>query len=82
MMVWVAHRRRFPQRHPRRRVVHARTGDRQDTIGERGWGFGLSAQSCRVLPMTLVLLRVRLRRPLLLGMLGCSLLAARYSASA
>ena len=47
----------------------------KDTIGERGWGLVLSAQSCGVLLMTLVLLRVRLRRPLLLGMLGCSLLA-------
>jgi MFS family permease len=47
----------------------------KDTIGERGWGFVLSAESCGLLLTTLVLLRVRLRRPLLLGMLGCSLLA-------
>lgn len=44
----------------------------KDTIGEQGWGFVLSAQSAGLLVMTLVLLRFRLRRPLLLGMLGCS----------
>ena len=46
----------------------------KDTIGEQGWGFVLSAQSAGLLIMTIVLLRVRLRRPLLVGMLGCSLL--------
>ena len=45
----------------------------KDTIGEQGWGFVLSAESAGLLVMTLVLLRVRLRRPLLLGMLGFSL---------
>ena len=44
----------------------------KDTIGEQGWGFVLSAESAGLLLMTLVLLRVRLRRPLLLGMLGFS----------
>jgi MFS family permease len=44
----------------------------KDTIGEQGWGFVLSAQSAGLLVMTLILLRVRLRRPLLLGMLGIS----------
>jgi MFS family permease len=43
------------------------------TIGEQGWGFVLSAESAGLLVMTVVLLRVRLRRPLLVGMLGCSL---------
>jgi MFS family permease len=45
----------------------------KDTIGEQGWGFVLSAQSAGLLLMTLILLRVRLRRPLLVGMLGVSL---------
>jgi MFS family permease len=45
----------------------------KDTIGEQGWGFVLSAESAGLLVMTLVLLRVRLGRPLLLGMLGFSL---------
>ncbi|WP_246456237.1 MFS transporter [Nocardioides mesophilus] len=44
------------------------------TIGEQGWGLVLSAESVGLLLMTLVLLRVRLRRPLLVGMLGCSLM--------
>jgi MFS family permease len=48
----------------------------KDTIGEQGWGFVLSAQSAGLLVMTLVLLRVRLERPLLLGMIGCSLFGA------
>ena len=45
------------------------------TIGEQGWGLVLSAESAGLLLMTLVLLRVRLRRPLLVGMLGCTLMA-------
>ncbi len=45
----------------------------KETIGEQGWGLVLSAESAGLLVMTLVLLRVRLRRPLLLGMLGFSL---------
>ena len=40
------------------------------TIGEQGWGFVLSAESAGLLLMTVILLRVRLRRPLLMGMLG------------
>jgi MFS family permease len=48
----------------------------KDTIGERGWGLVLSAEAVGVLVMTLVMTRVRLRRPLLSGMLGVSLLAA------
>ena len=46
----------------------------KDTIGEQGWGLVLSAESVGLLVMTLVLLRVRLRRPLLFGMLGISAL--------
>jgi MFS family permease len=42
----------------------------KDTIGERGWGFALSAEAIGVLAMTLVLARLHLRRPLLAGMLG------------
>ena len=44
----------------------------KETIGERGWGFVLSAEAVGLLAMTLVLSRVRLRRPLLVGMLGMS----------
>lgn len=47
----------------------------KDTIGEQGWGFVLSAESFGLLVMTVVLLRVRLRRPLLTGMLGISLMS-------
>ncbi len=46
----------------------------KDTIGEQGWGFVLSAESIGLLAMTVLLLRVRMRRPLLYGMLGCSLM--------
>ncbi len=45
------------------------------TIGEQGWGIVLSAESLGLLLMTFVLLRLDLRRPLLVGMLGCSLMA-------
>jgi len=44
------------------------------TIGEQGWGFVLSAESLGLLVMTVVLLRMKLRRPLLVGMLGCALM--------
>ena len=43
------------------------------TVGEQGWGFVLSAESAGLLAMTVILLRVRIRRPLLVGMLGISL---------
>ena len=46
----------------------------KDTIGEQGWGFVLSAESVGLLLMTVILLRVRMRRPLLYGMLGCCLM--------
>ena len=42
----------------------------KDTIGVRGWGLVLSAESVGLLLMTLVMLRVRVPRPLLSGMLG------------
>ncbi|NYE37791.1 MFS family permease [Nocardioides cavernae] len=46
-----------------------------DTIGRQGWGFVLSAEAAGLLITTVVLLRVRLERPLLLGMLGMALMA-------
>lgn len=46
----------------------------KDTIGEEGWGLVLSAEAVGLLAMTLVLLRVRLERPLLVGMLGITTL--------
>jgi MFS family permease len=45
------------------------------TIGAEGWGIVLSAESAGLLVTTAVLLRLRLRRPLLVGMLGCTLLS-------
>lgn len=46
-----------------------------DTIGRQGWGYVLSAEAAGLLLTTVVLLRVRLERPLLLGMLGMGMLA-------
>ncbi len=46
----------------------------KDTIGEQGWGLVLSAEAVGLLVMTLVMLRIPLKRPLLNGMLGISLL--------
>jgi MFS family permease len=46
-----------------------------DTIGRQGWGYVLSAEAAGLLLTTVVLLRVRLERPLLLGMLGIALIA-------
>ncbi|HWJ81397.1 MAG TPA: MFS transporter [Nocardioides sp.] len=40
-------------------------------IGVHGWALILSAGACGLVLSSLVLLRVTLRRPLLLGMLGC-----------
>jgi MFS family permease len=42
----------------------------EDTIGRQGWGFVLSAEAAGLLVMTVILLRVRLERPLLWGMLA------------
>jgi MFS family permease len=45
----------------------------KETIGEQGWGLVLSAESAGLLLMTIVMLRVRLERPLLYGILAISL---------
>ena len=45
----------------------------KQTIGEQGWGLVLSAESAGLLLMTVVMLRVRLERPLFVGMLCISL---------
>ncbi len=42
----------------------------KETIGERGWGYVLSAESLGLLLMTGIMLRRRLERPLLVGMLA------------
>ena len=42
------------------------------TIGEQGWGYVLSAESIGLLLMTAVMLRRRLERPLLVGMIAIS----------
>jgi MFS family permease len=42
----------------------------KDTIGERGWGYLLSAEAIGLLLCTAVMLRRRLERPLLVGMLA------------
>jgi MFS family permease len=47
----------------------------KDSIGKQGWGLVLSAESLGLLVMTIVLLRLNVRRPLLVGMLGCSLMS-------
>jgi MFS family permease len=45
----------------------------KQTIGAQGWGLVLSAEAAGLLLMTVVLLRVRLERPLLFGVLAISL---------
>jgi MFS family permease len=47
----------------------------KDTIGKQGWGLVLSAESVGLVLMTVLLLRIRIRRPLLVGMIGCSLMS-------
>jgi MFS family permease len=47
----------------------------RESFGVRGWGFVLSAESVGLLLMTLVMLRVRITRPLLSGMLGMATFA-------
>jgi MFS family permease len=42
-------------------------------VGRQGWGFVLSAEAVGLLAMAVVLLRVRLERPLFWGMLGIAL---------
>jgi MFS family permease len=46
----------------------------KETIGEQGWGLVLSADSAGLIVMTVILLRLNVQRPLLVGMLGCSLM--------
>ena len=46
----------------------------KDTIGEQSWGYVLSAEAVGLLLMTVIMLRRRLERPLLVGMLGMALL--------
>ncbi len=41
-----------------------------DTFGRRGWGFVLAAETAGMFVAGLLLLRVRFRRPLFVGMLG------------
>ncbi len=48
----------------------------EDTIGRQAWGFVLSAEAAGLLVMAFVLLRYRLERPLLWGMLAIILNAA------
>ncbi|MGQ0630748.1 MAG: MFS transporter [Sporichthyaceae bacterium] len=43
----------------------------ENTIGRSGWGLVLSAEAAGLMVATAVLLRVRLERPLLWGMLAC-----------
>ncbi|MCF6379646.1 MFS transporter [Nocardioides KLBMP 9356] len=45
----------------------------EDTIGRQAWGFVLSAEAAGLLLMSVVLLRVRLERPLLWGMAAITL---------
>lgn len=46
-----------------------------ETVGEGGWGLTLSAEAVGLLAMTAVMSKVRLERPLLLGMIGVSTFA-------
>jgi hypothetical protein len=46
-----------------------------EAIGEAGWGLILSAEAVGTVLMTLVMLRLRLRRPLRAGMIAISVLA-------
>ncbi|GCD90693.1 MFS transporter [Nocardioides sp. LS1] len=47
----------------------------KETIGAKGWGYALSAESVGLLLTTAIMLRRRLERPLLVGMLTISALA-------
>ena len=42
----------------------------KETIGEQGWGYLLSAESVGLLSLTVVMMRRRLERPLLVGMIS------------
>ncbi len=66
-------RLRAAERDPRRRLVHPRTTAwPRSTIGEDGWGIVLSAESLGLVAMTFLMLRRRLERPLVYGMVGVS----------
>ena len=45
---------------------------KETSIGETGWGLGLSAEAAGLLLLSLVMIKVRLERPLLWGMAGCA----------
>ncbi len=45
---------------------------KETSIGETGWGLGLSAEAAGLLLLSVVMLKVRLERPLLWGMAGCA----------
>ena len=47
----------------------------KETFGERGWGYALSAESVGLLLTTAVMMRRRLERPLLVGMIAISALS-------
>ena len=62
----------LPQRHPLRGDLHPRPDRGDGDVRRAGLGLVLSAESAGLIVMTIVLLRVPLQRPLLLGMLGIS----------
>ncbi|MEO6266702.1 MAG: MFS transporter [Nocardioidaceae bacterium] len=47
----------------------------RESFGVRGWGYVLSAESVGLMLMTVVMLRVRIGRPLLAGMIGAGTFA-------
>ena len=53
------------------RSVHAQL---PDALGARGWGMVLSAEAAGGILMTVVLMRLRIGRPLLVGMLAVSVM--------
>jgi len=50
-----------------------------DALGARGWGMVLSAEAAGGILMTVVLMRLRIGRPLLLGMLAVSVMVVPLS---
>ena len=45
---------------------------KETSIGETGWGLGLSAEAAGLLLLSVVMIKIRLERPLLWGMAGCA----------
>jgi MFS family permease len=45
---------------------------KETSIGETGWGLGLSAEAAGLLLLSVIMIKVRLERPLLWGMVGCA----------